>query len=116
MPEDATRLLNGMVPYLQFQSTLAFLKNPPAGYQLPAVDIFGGIQKIANKIISGAYTGEYAFQLDLWELLNAPSDAHLRWIGDVLGAAITFQTGWNIVSVSNDGVALPSIYMLGKEP
>ncbi|MCJ1250249.1 hypothetical protein MMC30_007475 [Trapelia coarctata] len=112
VPEEATKLVKGMLPYLQFQSTLVFLKDPPKDYPLPAVEILGGIQKIANNIANGVYPGEYAFQLDVWDLFTSAHDNHLVWNGDVLGSAIDFQKGWRIVSVSDDGQALPSVYML----
>ena len=103
-----------MLPYLQFQSTLAFLKNPPKGYQFPPVDIFEGIQKIRENVTKDVYPGEHAFQMDLWNLITSAHDGHLSWQGDVLSAAIVYQVGWKLVSVSEDGKALPSVYVLGK--
>ncbi|MCJ1432440.1 hypothetical protein MMC27_001796 [Xylographa pallens] len=110
--QDALRLLDGLVPYLQFQSTLAFLKNPPQGYLLPGVDIMGGIQAIRSNVTKEQYSGEFAFQLDLWNLINSAHDGHLTWVGDVLQSALVFQLGWNLVSVSSDGISKPSIFML----
>ena len=114
MKDDALKLLDGMLPYLQFQSTLAFLKNPPKGYQFPPVDIFEGIQKIRENVTKDVYPGEHAFQMDLWNLITSAHDGHLSWQGDVLSAAIVYQVGWKLVSVSEDGKALPSVYVLGK--
>ena len=102
------------MPYLQFQSTLAFLKKPPQGYLLPGVDIIGGVQAIRSNVTNKVYPGEYAFQLDLWNLINSAHDGHLIWVGDVLQSALAFQFGWNLVSVSSDGTSKPSIFMLGK--
>ncbi|MCJ1392701.1 hypothetical protein MMC18_005572 [Xylographa bjoerkii] len=110
--QDALLLLDGLVPYLQFQSTLAFLKNPPQGYLLPGVDIIGGVQAIRSNVTNEVYPGEYAFQLDLWNLVNNAHDGHLIWVGDVLQSALVFQFGWNLASVSSDGNAEPSIFML----
>ncbi|MCJ1396944.1 hypothetical protein MMC11_000136 [Xylographa trunciseda] len=110
--QDALLLLDGLVPYLQFQSTLAFLKKPPPGYLLPGVDIIGGVQAIRKNVTNEIYPGEYAFQLDLWNLINSAHDGHLIWVGDVLQSALAFQLGWNLVSVSSDGMSKPSIFML----
>ncbi|MCJ1385896.1 hypothetical protein MMC17_009020 [Xylographa soralifera] len=110
--QDALLLLDGLVPYLQFQSTLAFLKNPPQGYLLPGIDIIGGVQAIRSNVTNKVYPGEYAFQLDLWNLINSAHDGHLVWVGDVLQSALAFQFGWNLVSVSSDGTSKPSIFML----
>ncbi|KAF2639195.1 hypothetical protein P280DRAFT_508336 [Massarina eburnea CBS 473.64] len=35
---------------IQFQSTLAYMKNPPEGYQEPSADILGGLQTIRDNI------------------------------------------------------------------
>ena len=114
--DDALALLDGIVPYLQFQSTLAYLKSPPAGYPFPAVDILSGIQGIRTKVTNGTYSGEYAFQIDLWELFNSGHDGHFRWIGDLLETALIFDVGYQLVSVSEDGQTVPSVYLLGKLP
>jgi hypothetical protein len=48
---------------VQFQSTLAYLKNPPPGYPLPAVDLSGGLNNISTAIASGKYTNEYDIEV-----------------------------------------------------
>ncbi|KAL9121300.1 MAG: hypothetical protein Q9187_002143 [Circinaria calcarea] len=110
--KDALALIDGLEPYLQFQSTLAYLKKPPKAYPLPGVDLIDGLQQIRANVQSGNYGGEYAFQLDLWDLLNSAHDSHLSWVGDTLQSALTFVVPFQLVSVSNDGRALPSIYLL----
>jgi hypothetical protein len=39
-------LIDYIVPYINFQSSLAYLKTPPSTYLMPAVDILGGLQEI----------------------------------------------------------------------
>ena len=112
--KDALAVIDGLTPYLQFQSTLAFLKNPPKTYALPGVDLIDGLQQVRTNVINKKYKGEHAFQLDLWDLLNSAHDAHLRWVGDTLQSALTFVVPYELVSVSGDGQASPSIYLLGK--
>ena len=114
--QDAVALLDGLVPYLQFQSTLAYLEDPPPGYPFPAVDILNGIQEIRARVVNDAYGGEYAFQIDLWSLINSAHDGHFGWIGDILATALIFDVGYQLVSVSEDGQTLPSVYLLGNFP
>ena len=113
MKDDALKLIDGMVPFLQFQSTLAFLQNPPKGYPLPPTDVLGGVQKVRDKVVKGSYKGEYDFQLDLWDTLNSAHDGHLSWQGDALASVLKYEVGWDLVSVSPDGKALPSVYIAG---
>jgi hypothetical protein len=35
-----------IVLYINFQSSIAYFKNPPTAYQMPAVDFLGGLEKI----------------------------------------------------------------------
>jgi hypothetical protein len=59
----AVALMDSLQPYLQWQSTTAFLKNPPDEYiqkvQGP-VDIMGMYQNIREKLASNGYANEYA--------------------------------------------------------
>ena len=48
---------------LQFQSTLAYLKNPPPSYPLPAVDLVGGLDNISTSIANEDYTNEYDIEV-----------------------------------------------------
>jgi len=53
----------------QFHSTLAYLKNPPPGYPLPAVDLIEGLKNISATITSGRYTNEYDIEVRTFNLL-----------------------------------------------
>ena len=108
--DDATRFIDGIAPFLQFQSTLAHLKNPPKTYQLPAVDILGGLDKIRQNVTNGVYKSEHALQTDISDLLLSAHDGHLNWQGDLIGAAFEFSYPWNLVSVSEDGKKTPLVY------
>jgi len=61
----ATRFINYYNMTLQFQSTLAFLKNPPHGYQQPAVDVIKVLGDIQRNITSGVYKKQYSFEADV---------------------------------------------------
>jgi hypothetical protein len=55
----ATRFLQYYNDTIQFQSTLAYLKNPPASYQQPAVDFVGGLNQLQQQINSGSFANQY---------------------------------------------------------
>jgi len=59
---SAKALLSEIRPYINWQSTLSYLKNPPAEYVAKiqqAVDILGGLDAIEANVTAGAYGGEY---------------------------------------------------------
>jgi hypothetical protein len=97
-------------PFLEFQSTQAYLKDPPTGWTLDAVDIFGGLSQIAQNLRAGAYKNQWAFEKDLFTLVNIlPRDFHLN-LPLPLIRIFTFSTQISLVSVSLDGLSLPQLY------
>lgn len=109
----ATQFVHYYRDTLQFQSTLAYLKNPPPSYQQPAVDLLAGLDRIENDIKSGTYSNEYDFEADLQRLIYSAHDAHLVLYAGAL-AVFTFGSPLRIVSVSEDGIALPKVYVTGE--
>ena len=93
---------------IQFQSTLAFLRNPPAAYQQPAVDVLQGLQQIKQNITSGVYKSQYVFEADLQHLVYRMHDAHVDLNSGIL-AAFTFASPYSVVSASVDGKQLPQL-------
>ena len=109
----ATELLQYYKDILQFQTTLAYLKDPPSSYQQPPVDLLAGLDSIEAKVNSGAFTNEYDFEVALQQLIYATHDAHIALTGGALNV-FTFGSPLRIVSVSSDGIALPEIFVLGQ--
>ncbi|KAI9831923.1 MAG: hypothetical protein M1819_004645 [Sarea resinae] len=107
----ATQLVEGLYPYVQWQSTLSYLANPPEGYLEPAIDILGGLDAIGRNVTSNVYKSEYAFQMDLYNLFVGAHDGHFTFVGDAVGSAFSFMRGLEIVSVSSDGQQLPQVYV-----
>ena len=91
----------------------AYLKDPPSGYQEPAVDIFAALDAIKTKI-NGTYANEHEFQEDLFLTFASVHDGHFRFSPDGLTRALSFGRTVPIVSVSLDGVELPKVYSYGK--
>ncbi|KAF2232880.1 hypothetical protein EV356DRAFT_232153 [Viridothelium virens] len=95
---------------LQFQSTLDYLKQPPSGYQQPAVDLIGGLDEIQTTIDSGGFANEYQFEAALANVLDSANDAHVSLIGGVL-SSFTFGSAYGLTSLSIDGLELPKVYL-----
>lgn len=101
-------------PYIQFQSTLSYLKDPPKGYPLPGVDILGGLDLIQKNVQNGVYKNQWSFEKDLWSLVNVlPHDFHFNLPLPLLSTFV-FATYESLVSVSDDGLALPLVYFKSK--
>lgn len=108
----ATRFIAYWNDTLQFQSTLTYLKNPPASYQQAGVDLLAGLSEIQEAVSSGAFENQYEFEVALQLLLGSAHDAHLYLSAGIL-AAFTFASPYDIVSLSIDGVEVPKVYLAG---
>jgi hypothetical protein len=98
-------------PYLQFQSTVGYLKDPPKGYTLPGADVFGGLDQIKQNVQGGLYKNQWSFEKELWSLINIlPHDFHFN-LPLPLMRVFYFGTYKSLVSVSDDGLALPKVYL-----
>jgi hypothetical protein len=108
---NSLAFINYIVPMINMQSTLAYLKKPPPEYMLPAVDIEGGIAEIREHIEAGKFKKQYQFESDMHWLINvAPHDAHLR-VPLPLVSAFGFGTELELSSLSKDGISVPEVYM-----
>ncbi|KAF4940843.1 Peptidase S41 family protein ustP [Colletotrichum fructicola] len=114
VPVDVERdvtLVKYLRPWLEFQSTVGILQNPPEGYLYPGVDIFGGLTNITQILKAGGYQSQLDFASDLYRLINVkPRDGHLV-ITPVIGTLFSFETPALFVSISEDGIANPKIYL-----
>ena len=68
--DAATGLIEYYRPYLEFLTTLAWLKDPPESYKQPAVDLMGGLENITSQISNDAFSGQYEFELAIQHLLH----------------------------------------------
>lgn len=110
--EGNIKLVEDLKLYVQWQSNLAFLKNPPAEYTEAPVDMMGEMESMQRQLSSNGYKNEYDFQMDLNRLFVRAYDNHLTWQPDILASVMQFQrpVGSELVSVSSDGNELPEIY------
>ncbi|KAI1139996.1 hypothetical protein F5Y05DRAFT_338061 [Hypoxylon sp. FL0543] len=112
-PEPAQHLIQSLKAFVQWQTTLAWLKDPPQTYMLPPVDIQGGLDNISATASAGGFASEYDFQLAIVELITAAHDGHFAYFPDVFKAFIFGnELAADIVSVSANGTSLPKLYRL----
>ncbi|KAK5989469.1 Peptidase S41 family ustP-like protein [Cladobotryum mycophilum] len=105
----ALELVDSIEPYLDFQSNLEYIADPPKGYPFPPYDIFAALDRIRSKLGSSSYQGEYAFQRDLFNAFLKAHDGHLAFYPDLIGKFFHFKRPLSLVSVSKDGKSLPVI-------
>lgn len=86
------------------------MKNPPEGYQQPAIDVVAEFGKLEQRILDGAYKNQYDFEADLQLLIYAVKDGHVALTAGVL-SAFSFASPFEIISVSADGKQVPKIYI-----
>jgi hypothetical protein len=112
--EEAKELHRSLVPYLKWQTTLSYVKNPPMGYQMPAFDFWKAFHEIGIKLGNGSYESEWEYGMDLYKTFLKVHDGHFIFVLDVVGKAFTFGRDVPLVSVSRDGQSLPEVYVHGK--
>ncbi|KAK5635426.1 hypothetical protein RRF57_011138 [Xylaria bambusicola] len=111
--EPAIRLLDGLKPFLEWQSDQVYLKDPPADYPYPPVDIFAELETIRSNLEADKYSSEVEWQEDLyWTIAGKPHNGHLAFHPDLLTMPFEWVRPWSLVSVSEDGTSLPVIKVL----
>ncbi|OCL02172.1 hypothetical protein AOQ84DRAFT_424190 [Glonium stellatum] len=109
VPKHALQLLSYAKQYWQFQTTLAYLKNPPPSYQQPRIDVMGVLDEISTKVTAGGYSNQYDFDYDIFQLVAGTHEEHFNLN---IGVLDFFQWFLNdtVVSASSDGKELPKVY------
>lgn len=106
-------MVDSIKPYLEWQSDITYLKNPPKGYEYPGYDLFGTLASVRQNIVDGQYSSELDFQTDLFKNIFGPAhDGHLSYYPDLLAKTFHFGHPMALVSISEDGKALPEIKAL----
>ena len=110
-PAVATDFVKYYNDTIQFQTTLAYLRSPPSGYQQPPVDLIQSLDQIQEHINSGAFQNQYEFEATLLNLVYAAHDFHVQLSAGIL-QAFTFYSPYSLIALSSDGKELPKIYNL----
>lgn len=116
--EESKLLLQEMQLYLNWQSNLAYLADPPEGYKGERTDVAGELKRISGALDKGEYEDEYTLHVDIKKAFDKTYDFHTNWNPDILDI-FEFRRGdigkglfdeFALVSVSSDGQALPKLY------
>jgi hypothetical protein len=112
-PQRSVAFIEDIRKYLQWQTTIDVLKNPPTSYLTPATDIFGGLDQLLEMAVREDFTSQYEFDSMVTELLASAQDGHL-YVTPCTYSVFEFSIGFPLVSVSSDGLELPKIYAMSK--
>ncbi|CAD6502332.1 BgTH12-04925 [Blumeria graminis f. sp. triticale] len=105
----AIDFVDSIEPYLEWQSDLAWKKDPPADYDCPAHDIIAALDQVRRNLVANKYANEYVFQIDLYRVFLKGCDGHLVIFPDAISKGFAFRRERSLVSVSEDGRSLPVI-------
>lgn len=121
VPVDKTEdlaLIEEMNLYINWQSNLAYLSDPPEGYARDRVDTHAEIDRITNDLKNDKYKDEYSLMFDLQSTIAKSYDFHFVFAPDIT-QIFNFRRGnvgmglvdeFALVSVSKDGKELPKLY------
>lgn len=110
----ALRFIDYYNTTMQFQSTLAYLKDPPEGYQQPAFDLMQGLEDLKKNVTAGVFKNQYDFEATLQYLVYSVHDAHVDLFAGVL-SAFSFASPWPLVTASIDGKEIPKVYFASTD-
>lgn len=108
----ALDLVHSLEPYVELQTTLDYLADPPHNWPHPPVDIKARLQTLVDDVTcgNGNYTTEYDFQAALYRIFLSARDGHFSFIPDLFDVAAFKIPGVSLVSISPDGNAPPHVY------
>lgn len=105
--------MDSIRPYMDWQTTIEYLKDPPAEYAAkvqPPYDFWANFDRIYNDAASGSYANEYAFGFDLYRLFQLAHDGHFVFYPDSVTEIFSFGRTVPLVSVSVDGTSIPEVF------
>ncbi|KAF2688720.1 hypothetical protein K458DRAFT_475396 [Lentithecium fluviatile CBS 122367] len=111
-------LLDELKLYINWQSNLAYLREPPEGYNEPRVDVIDELDSIRQNLEDDKYEDEYTLLFDVSTALIKCYDFHFGFRPDIRNV-FRFRRGntpgtlddeFAVVSVSSDGKELPKLY------
>lgn len=97
---EALGTIDALLKMVQFQSNLAYLRDPPEGYENPPVDIIAGLEDIRNRASSNEYSNQFDFEAAIATLLNSARDGHLGFDGPTFASAVAWRRDFATVLVS----------------
>ena len=97
--------------FINFQSNLNYRKDRIENYDEP-LDVISELDEIANNIQDGNYESDYEVQTAMYLLFQKVRDFHFVFMPDLVTALPFFRNGGQIISLSEDGLSLPQVYLV----
>lgn len=98
----------------EWQSTLDYNKKPPRGYLSEGVDLIRGLDEMVAMLKANAtpWSNQFEFFTDLQTLQSRVRDGHFGSYPLLLNL-VTFRSGVQFLSISEDSLATPEIFLYG---
>jgi len=103
------KLPKSMRAWIELDSKLDYLKRPFTGYLWDPIDVLAEFDRIASSLDN--YAGQYDFEMDLQTLGVHCHDGHTGIQGSIATNLATWDRGFNLISVSKDGLEEPEVYL-----
>ena len=106
--------MDSIRPYLNWQTTITYLKVPPAEYAekvQPPYDFYADFERIYDNAKANSYENERAFGWDLYLCFQRSHDGHFVYYPDSVTLIFSFGRTTPLVSVSLDGESIPEVYV-----
>ncbi|KAK5134902.1 hypothetical protein LTR08_005992 [Meristemomyces frigidus] len=110
----AVELMDSIRPYIDWQTSIEYLKDPPAEYAAKVqgpYDFWANFERIYDSAVSGSYDNEYAFGFDLYRCFQLAHDGHFVYYPDSVTLIFSYGRTTPLVSVSVDGISIPEVYV-----
>nr|POE48096.1 peptidase s41 family protein ustp [Quercus suber] len=110
----AVAFLDALRPYVDWQTTITYLKDPPAEYVekiQPPYDFYANYERIYENAINNAYSSEYEFGYEAYEAFLFAHDGHFVLYPDSVNEIFSFGRPTPLVSVSVDGTSIPEVFV-----
>jgi hypothetical protein len=116
--DEDIALIEEMQYYINWQSNLAYLVEPPEGYTEERVDVLDEMKKVTDGLNNDEFESEYDVMYNLSMALTKAYDFHFAFTPDIL-QVFRFRRGniggglldeFALVSVSEDGKSVPKLY------
>ncbi|KAL4924093.1 peptidase S41 family protein [Aspergillus undulatus] len=108
-PRRAASFVEDVKKYVQWQSNVDTLSDPPLSYEGRPVDIWGGLDDIQQRAKENKFVSQFEFDTALSDLFRSVNDGHFS-ILPCSYMPFSFVNPEKLVSVSSDGLEIPEIY------
>lgn len=108
----ATHLVQSTRAWVELHSQVDHLSRPMPGYLFDAVNITRALDEIRVNLEKDRYASHYDYEIDMMQTIYYGRDFHFSYQSKFIASFAFVRPDENqLVSVSSDGLALPSVYL-----